>query len=131
MLNQNQPFSLGWVLGSMVVFVIAQLLLAVVVGQILIGGRIPYGLQQIVQGLLALVSYFVGGFIIGVISPKIRIIEPALGAFLSIFLVVFVSFVMPNSYIHFDWQRLIVGGIIAFALALYGATLGEKLTKQI
>ena len=36
-------------------------------------------------------SYFVGGFIIGVISPKIRILEPAIGAFLSIFLVVLVK----------------------------------------
>jgi hypothetical protein len=131
MLNQNQPFSMGWVLGSMAVFVIAQLILAVVVGQVLMGSRIAFGLQQVVQGLLILVSYFVGGFIVGVISPKIRIIEPALGAFLSIFLVVLVSFVMPNSYIHFDWLRLIIGGIIAFALALYGATLGEKLTKQL
>ena len=131
MLNQNQPFSMRWVLGSMAVFVIAQLVLAVVVGQLLIGSRIAFGLQQVVQGLLILVSYFVGGFIIGVVSPKIRIIEPALGAFLSIFLVVLVSFVMPNSYIQFNWVRLVIGGVIAFALAMYGATLGEKLTKQI
>ena len=80
---------------------------------------------------MILVSYFVGGFIIGVVSPKIRIIEPALGAFLSIFLVVLVSFVMPNSYIQFNWVRLVIGGVIAFALAMYGATLGEKLAKQI
>lgn len=131
MLQQNQPFSWGWVLGSMVVFVLAQLVLAVIVGQLLIGSRIPAGLHQVVQGLLILMSYFVGGFIIGVVSPKIRIIEPALGAFASIFLVVLVSFVMPNSYIHFEWLRLLIGGVIAFALAMYGAVLGEKLTKQL
>lgn len=131
MLKQNQPFSWGWVFGSMAVFVVAQLVLALVIGQVLIGGRIAYGLQQLVQGLLILVSYLLGGFVIGVISPKIRIIEPALGAFLSIFLVVFVSFVMPNTYIHFNWWRMGLGGVIAFVLALYGATLGEKLTKQI
>ena len=118
MLKQNQPFSMGWVLGSMVVFVVAQLVLAVIVGQLLIG-------------LLILISYFVGGFVIGVISPKIRIIEPALGAFASIFLVVLVSFVMPNSYIYFNWLKMFIGGAIAFALAMYGATLGEKLTKQM
>ena len=111
MLNQNQPFSMRWILGSMAVFVIAQLILTVVVGQVLIGNRVGYTLQQVLQGLLILVSYFVGGFIIGVVSPKIRIIEPAIGAFLSIFLVVFVSFVMPNSYISFNWLRLIIGGI--------------------
>ena len=131
MLKQNQPFSMGWVLGSMVVFVVAQLVLAVIVGQLLIGGRIPTGMHQVVQGLLILISYFVGGFVIGVISPKIRIIEPALGAFASIFLVVLVSFVMPNSYIYFNWLKMFIGGAIAFALAMYGATLGEKLTKQM
>lgn len=131
MLNQNNPFSWGWVFSSVAVFVVAQLLLTVVIGQMLFGSRIPHGLLQVVQGLLILVSYFVGGFLIGVISPGVRMIEPALGAFLSIFLVVFVSFVMPNSYISFNWMRMIIGGVIAFALALYGATLGEKLTKQI
>ena len=131
MLKQNQPFSMGWVLGSMVVFVVAQLVLAVIVGQLLIGGRFPTGMHQVVQGLLILISYFVGGFVIGVISPKIRIIEPALGAFSSIFLVVLVSFVMPNSYIYFNWLKMFIGGAIAFALAMYGATLGEKLTKQM
>lgn len=131
MWQQNQPFSMRWVLGSMVVFVLAQLVLAVIVGQVLIGSRIPTGLHQVVQGLLILVSYFVGGFIIGVVSPKIRIIEPALGAFASIFLVVFVSFVMPNSYIYFNWLKMFIGGAIAFGLAMYGAVLGEKLTKQM
>ncbi len=131
MLKQNQPFSMGWVLASRVVFVLAQLVLAVIVGQVLIGSRIPTGMHQVVQGLLILISYFVGGFVIGVISPKIRIIEPALGAFASIFLVVLVSFVMPNSYIYFNWLKMFIGGAIAFALAMYGATLGEKLTKQM
>jgi hypothetical protein len=129
--DKNNPFSWSWVLASMAVFVIAQLVLSVVLGQMLLGSRIPHGLQQVVQGLLMLVSYFAGGFIVGVVSPGVRMLEPALGAFLSIFLVVFVSFVLPNSYIHFEWLKMIIGGAIAFALALYGATLGEKLTRQI
>lgn len=131
MFQQNNKFSWGWVFGSMVVFVIAQLVLSVVMGQMLLGSRIPLGLQQVTQGLLILLSYFVGGFIIGVVSPGVRMIEPALGAFLSIFLVVFVSFVMPNSYVHFSWLKLLVGGVISFSLALYGAKLGEKITRQI
>lgn len=131
MLSQNNTFSWGWVFASMAVFVAAQLLLSVVFGQILLGSRIPYGLQHVVQGSLMLLSYFAGGFIIGVVSPGVRMIEPALGAFLSIFLVVFVSFVLPNSYIQFQWLKMLIGGAIAFALALYGAKLGEKLTRQI
>ena len=131
MLSQNNRFSWGWVFASVAVFVVAQLFFAFGLGQMLLGSRIPHGLQQVVQGLLMLVSYFVGGLIIGVVSPGVRMIEPALGAFLSIFLVVFVSFVMPGSYVYFQWMKLIIGGIIAFALALYGARLGEKLTRQI
>ncbi|HMV60289.1 MAG TPA: hypothetical protein PKL69_06230 [Agitococcus sp.] len=131
MLQQNQPFSWGWILASVGIFVITQLVLAYIVGQVLLGARIPHGLQQMVQGFLMLLSYFVGGFLIGVVSPKIRIIEPALGAFASIFLVVIFSFLMPNSYVHFEWLRLLIGGVIAFGLAMYGAVLGEKLTKQL
>ena len=127
----NNNFSWGWVFASMAVFVITQLVLAFGLGQLLLGSRIPHGLQQVVQGSLMLFSYFAGGFIVGVVSPGIRMIEPALGAFLSIFLVVFVSFVMPGSYIHFQWIKLLIGGAIAFALALYGAKLGEKLTRQL
>ncbi len=131
MFEKNNAFSWGWVFGSMAVFVVAQLVLSVLFGQILLGSRIPVGLQQVVQGLLMLVSYFVGGFLVGVVSPGVRMLEPALGAFLSIFLVVFVSFVLPSSYIHFQWLKLIIGGVIAFALALFGAKLGEQITRQI
>lgn len=36
------------------------------------------------QGVLNLSSYLIGGFIIGLISPGIRIREPGVGAFLAI-----------------------------------------------
>ena len=131
MLQQNQPFSWGWLWGSVSIFVLTQLVLAFLVGDLLLGARIPHGLQQMVQGFLMLLSYFVGGFLIGVISPKIRVIEPALGAFASIFLVVIFSFLMPNNYVYFEWLRLLIGGVVAFGLAMYGAVLGERLTKQM
>lgn len=131
MLQQNQPFSWGWLWGSVGIFVLTQLVLAFLVGDLLLGARIPHGLQQMVQGFLMLLSYFVGGFLIGVISPKIRVIEPALGAFASIFLVVIFSFLMPNNYVYFEWLRLLIGGVVAFGLAMYGAVLGERLTKQM
>ena len=80
-----------------------------------------------VQGLLNLISYFIGGFIIGLISPGIRIYEPAVGAFLSVLVMLVLTFFTPYSFLHFSLLKVIIGGGIAFFLALSGAKLGEKL----
>ena len=80
------------------------------------------------QGLLYVISFFVGGFITGLISPGLRVREPAVGAFLSVALMLVMSVFTPYSFIRFSLQKMIVGGAIAFVLALAGARLGERMT---
>ena len=84
-------------------------------------------LRFLLQGLLNLISFFIGGFIIGLISPGIRIFEPALGAFLSVALMLCLSFFTPYSFIQFSMTKMLIGGAIAFFLALTGARVGEKI----
>lgn len=123
----TQPFSRNWMLASMAIFIVSELLLGGLVGS-WVQGYASIGLRFLLQGLLQLASYFVGGVIIGAISPGVRIHEPAAGAFLSVALMLSVTLFTPYSFMRFSVAKLMLGGAIAFALGLAGAKLGERLT---
>ena len=124
----DRPFSTTWMLASMAIFTGAELLLGGLVGEVVAGRFMSLSLRFLLQGLLNLASYFIGGFIIGAISPGLRIHEPAAGAFLSVALMLCVSLFTPYSFIRFSMTKMIIGGAIAFCLALAGAKLGERVT---
>ena len=121
-----RPFATKWVLASMAVFIGIELFLGGLIGGAITGRFASLNLQFMLQGLLNLVSYFIGGFLIGFLSPGLRIHEPATGAFLSVALVLSLSLFTPYSFIRFSLTKMLIGGAIAFWLALVGAKLGEK-----
>ena len=123
-----QPFSKKWMFASVAIFLGAELILGGLVGNVVVGRFMSRSLHFMLQGILNLVSFFVGGFIIGLISPGIRIHEPAVGAFLSVSIMLCLSIFTPYSFIHFSLTKMIVGGVFAFFLALVGARLGEKIS---
>ena len=124
--SDTQPFSKKWVLASTAIFVAVELFLGGLIGHLVVGTFMSLNLRFLLQGLLNLISFFIGGFIIGMISPGIRIFEPALGAFLSVALMLCLSFFTPYSFIQFSLTKMLIGGGIAFFLALTGARAGEK-----
>ena len=126
--DRGQPFSTKWMLASMAIFIGIELLLGGIVGQIVVGRFMSLSLRFMLQGLLNVVSFFIGGFIIGVISPGLRVREPATGAFLSVVLMLILSIFTPYSFIRFSLTKMIIGGVVAFCLALTGAKIGEKVT---
>lgn len=121
-----RPFAMKWVLASMTLFIGTELLLGGLIGGAITGRFTSLNLQFMLQGLLNLVSYFVGGVLIGFLSPGLRIHEPAIGAFLSVALVLSLSLFTPYSFIRFSLTKMLIGGAIAFWLALAGAKLGER-----
>ena len=123
-----QTFSVKWVLLSVLIYIIAEIVLGIWVGGMVVGKYMSLSLRFMLQGILNLVSYFVGGFIIGLISPGLRIYEPAAGAFLAVSLMLLLSFFTPYRFIQFSMTKMLVGGGIAFFLALAGARLGERLS---
>ena len=125
--SETQPFSKKWVLASTAIFVVVELFLGGLIGNLVVGTFLSLNLRFLLQGLLNLISFFIGGFIIGLISPGIRIFEPALGAFLSVALMLCLSFFTPYSFIQFSMTKMLIGGAIAFFLALAGARAGEKI----
>jgi len=124
----QRPFSVRWLIISMAVFVGIELLLGGVVGEMIVGRYVSLSLRFLLQGILNLASYFLVGVLIGVISPGLRIHEPAAGAFCSVALMLSLSLFAPYSFIQFSLGKMLLGGVIALFLAYAGAELGEKLT---
>ncbi len=128
MSNLNQKFSKNWMWISFGIFIVTELFLGGLVGGFVVGKYMSIHLRFMLQGLLNLMAYFIGGIIIGLISPGIRIYEPAAGAFLSVLVMLVLTFFTPFSFIHFSLTKVIIGGGIAFFLALTGAKIGERLS---
>ena len=127
---EKRAFSYKWMFLSMATFIGIELVLGGLVGEVLLGRYLSLSLQFTLQGLLNLVSYFIGGLLIGAVSPGLRMREPAVGAFLSVALMLGLTVFTPYSFIRFSLTKLVLGGIIACFLAYWGAELGEKLSGQ-
>ena len=125
--DSRQTFSKQWMWISFGVFVATELVLGALVGGLVVGRFMSLSLRFMLQGLLNLLAYFIGGFIVGLISPGIRIYEPAAGAFLSVLVMLVLTLFTPFSFIHFSLTKVLIGGGIAFFLALTGAKIGERI----
>ncbi len=125
--TNKEIFSKKWMFISMAIFIAVELFLGGFIGRVILGKFISISLFFLVQGILHLTSYFIGGFIIGVISPGKRIYEPAAGAFLAVAIMLGFSIFTPFSFIRFSLTKMLIGGAVAFFLALTGARMGERL----
>lgn len=109
-----------WVGVSVLVFMVTSALLKIVFG---IFGILTLGIGFILFFVLKPVTYFIGGYITGYLSPGITIKEPAIGAII----VVIIDTIFDVRRIgsgRFIW--IILTGCVAYFIALAGAKLGEK-----
>ena len=127
----ERPFSNGWMMASVVLFLAVELLLGTWIGPLVIGKYVSPMFHLQVKMLMHLASFYVGGVLVGLLSPGIRLKEPAVGAFISVLVVFLMSFFMPHWYYRFDFQKILIGGGIAVVLALAGAYSGEKMMGNI
>jgi hypothetical protein len=125
--QQSQPFSTWWMIASVLIFTGMEILIAILIAPAIFAGRLASPMLQMrLQMLMHLASFLVGGVFVGIISPRVRMMEPAVGAFIAVMLVFLMSVFMPHSFFHWSWTKIAVGGGIAFGLALFGAYTGEK-----
>jgi hypothetical protein len=122
----ERPFSPTWTFVSVVLFLAVELFIGTWLGPLVLGKYVSPMFHIQVQMLMHLGSLYLGGLIVGVISPGRRLMEPAIGAFLSVLLVFSMSLFMPGWFLMFSWLKVLVGGGIGFLLALAGAWTGEK-----
>jgi hypothetical protein len=125
--TSSQPFSWGWVAASVLIFTALEIAIAVLLAPAIFAGRLASPMLQMrLQMLMHLGSFLLGGLAVGIISPRVRLWEPAAGAFVAVLIVFMMSFFMPTFWLSFHLDKVLVGGGVAFVLALAGAYTGEK-----
>jgi hypothetical protein len=126
--SADRPFSNSWLVASIFIFVALELLVGGFVAKLLAGRNVSHMLGLRMELAMSLLAYTGGGFIVGLISPGRRLLEPAIAASVSVLFTFLIAFFTPVVFFHADPGRMVVGGGIAFVLALFGAHWGEKLT---
>ena len=112
-----------WVLVSIIVFLVIQVVLSVIFG---IFGLLTLGFGFVLFLVVKPLTYFIGGIVTGRMSPGITIREPAIGAVvISVLGIIFDSTRAPGGRVL--W--MIVAGVLAFLLALAGAQIGERMQR--
>lgn len=120
-----------WIFVSIVMFIAVELFFGGFIGRLIVGRFISHALYLKLQMFLMLGSYFIGGMLIGLLSPDIRVIEPAIGAAIAVVMTFAYAFFDPAWYYRFSLNRALIGGTIAFVLALLGADAGERLAARL
>ena len=126
-----RPFSVAWTVIIVVLFLVVEATIGSWLGPMVIGKYVSPMFHFQVQLLLHLVSFYLGGFGVGMISPGRRLAEPAVGAFISVGLVFAYALFMPSFFFMFDVLKLLLAGGIAFVTALAGAWHGESVMGNI
>ncbi len=131
-MDRSPTFSTPWLLASVVIFTAVELLITLALAPALLVGRLGSPMLRLrLEMLMHLGSFWAGGLLVGVISPRVRMLEPAVGAFASVALVLMSSVFLPYTTLRFSTDKLVVGGGLAFLLALAGAYAGEKLMGNV
>jgi len=120
--NQQEGFDIKWALVAFVVYLVLQAVVLVLLPMV-IDAYDPQGLPGL---LISAGVWFVGGSVVGFISPGKTFIEPAVGALLAV-----VPTLLWLNHIA-DVHQLsllanIVGGMIGVMVTLLGGFLGEKI----
>ncbi|OGQ18238.1 MAG: hypothetical protein A2138_03085 [Deltaproteobacteria bacterium RBG_16_71_12] len=125
--DNTQPFSWAWVIASVLIITAMELCIAIVISPALLASRLASTMVQLrLDMLMHLGSFLLGGWFVGIISPRVRLWEPAVGAAIAVIIVFLMTFFLPHSYLRWDWTKIFVGGGIGFGLALVGAYTAEK-----
>ncbi|MFC1678765.1 arsenate reductase ArsC [Elusimicrobiota bacterium] len=129
--TSRDGISWRWVAASLAIFIGVELLLGGVIGRLVAGRFLGHVGALKLEVIMILLSYFLGGLVIGLMSPRVRILEPAIGAALAVVFTFLITFFTPLVFFRFSMGKAMIGGGIAFVLALAGARIGERFAARI
>ena len=129
--SKVQPFAWRWVFGSMLLFIVLELALGEGMAHLLSGRVLSDGTSLLMRNGLQLSAFFMGGAIIGVVSPRLRILEPALGAVGCMGLIVVMTWMTPLRFYGFGGVKLVAACAMSFGVALAGAWIGERIMGNV
>lgn len=128
--DPQAPFSWTWVAASLVVFTAFELVVGGWVADLLRGRAVSHMLRIRIELVMSLAGYGVGGFVVGLLSPRLRLLEPAVGAALSVVFTFMISWFTPIVLYGTSLDRMAIGALLAFGIGLFGAHLGERVTGR-
>ena len=130
----KRPFSFGWVLFSTVGYLAMQVVLGIVAQTFVLPFVVAKHTQFFAEGLIILLGFYIGAFVIGVVSPGRRVIEPVLGAVASVAAAFSVANFTPQMGGWFRYDGLGMMATAAFLAAFvsgFGCYSGEKLMRNV
>jgi hypothetical protein len=113
--RQEAPFSWFWVGATLFAFTLCNTLVA----RVFTHGSLHGAL--LAEALANLSTYFLGGLLVGLISPRPRTLEIGLGGALAVLLVMFVGAWLPVSFLHASWTKALLMAALAASVAVGGA----------
>src|SRR5262245_30630280 len=108
--TKDRPFSMAWMFVSVALFLGSELLIGTWLGPLVLGKYVSPMFHLQLQMMMHLASFYLGGFLVGIISPGVRLKEPAVAAFLSVVVVFRISFFMRTFVYRFSMYRMVGGG---------------------
>lgn len=129
--KRRAPFSWGWVWMSFLGFLGVQVLLSRFATPFVTQGYQTQHFHFLVEGGINLAAYYLGGFLIGFISPKVRLLEPAVAAGLAMLAALSVGWFTPSIWYQFGMAKFLLGGGLAASLAYAGSFSAERLTGSV
>ncbi|MFZ5472215.1 MAG: hypothetical protein ACOZIN_22515 [Myxococcota bacterium] len=126
-----RSFSPAWTVLSVFLFLAVELVIGVWVGPMVVGRYVSPMFHLQLQMIMHLASFYLGGVLVGLLSPGVRLKEPAVGAAISVVVVFLFSFFMPTWFYLVSPGRMAIGALIAMGLAVGGAYSGERLMGNI
>ena len=115
---------------SVIIFIAVELALSTVLSPFMQGAGVSHVLRLKIHGLLNIAGYFVGGVLVGLISPGVRILEPAIAAVIAVGATLTLSYFTPYWFYKFSMDKMLIGGGIAFVCAMLGAHMGESWVEK-
>ena len=119
---QQDHFELKWALRAAGVYLLAQTVILVGL-PLVISSFDPQGLPGL---LISVIVWFLGGILVGVISPGKTYVEPAVGAMIAVIPTVsYLAMTTPEGF-QPTLLAYIVTALLGVMISLFGAFVGEK-----
>ncbi len=128
--NQQSGFAILWAVIAFVVHLVLQAVVLVLL-PMLIDAYDPQGFSAL---MVSIGVWFVGGVLVGVISPGKTFLEPAVGALVAVVPTVwYLVLNTPEAPEHLGggfqltMPAYVIGGLLGGIISLFGAFVGEKI----
>ncbi len=132
--SSRNGFSFSWVILSLLGYLVLQVALGLFANIFVFPFAGTKHTEFFAQGLIIILGFYIGAFVIGVISPGRRLIEPVLGSVLAVAAAFSVSSFTPQMG---GWYRvdglaaMTTAAVMAAAIAGFGVYSGEKLMGNV